>query len=527
MQTTIKYNNLDPFSSIGNVPIVGREDSAVRLHDKWGVVTTFTLEGMIIGTCDDDFSDLIQKQESLINSFSRDFKSFKIEESGSTLYEAPITIVRSIDFDNAKYVRILPYTITLECYPENLFQGIYGVLEPTRNIQYSEKPDGSIEITRTVSARGFNTSQNNNKNNALENAKKYVDMFKDWDVSYITLPKFLSYNSTVDPCLQSESEIINRFEATYSVSQTYIINPKGRIPNVLLYTLDISYDEKEGIYSTTISGSIQGCKGSTIQDIRATYKLLDLFAITNTEYHKVILNAPNLNIDYLSDEVNETNNAGSIEFSRVYDSDPTPTVAFDYVITKNKKYLDDITTISLQGTIRGRGSLKTRWERVQNYMNGLEIYPLVTGFFPNIVLNPNALSYTIEENSSIGEINISVSYNDREIAPPGFDDYQYTISVTPSLRIYKPTPTLCGVYTVFDIGSNTRSHVSVQGQGRLSIVNPASDSTIRQMIKAIIAPLIGRNTVLKDERIGKSQGSQNVNVTFRREESGENTPFAL
>lgn len=538
MKTEILYNGINPFSGLGPTPFVGKSDSMVRLHDRWAVTSNITLDGLVTGNCPNDFEYLYNQQQELLRRFSSDFKSLSITENGQQIYSAPYCWIDNISFPSDKYVRAVPYIISINCFQENLFSGLYGVQNPSQNISWEEDDEGIITITRNISAKGFNTSSVNRTNNAFNNARTYVQGLTGWNTSYFadSLPHFISYNTNLVPCVKEIRENINRLEANYGVEMVYRYNPSGSSSNLLKYTTEFNYNDENGIYNASINGTFEGCPDLNYTVFRNEFKNIDLYSITNYEFRKSYPNPLiDLNPEFLSENFSENTNQRVITFSKSWDSDPRDLVLFDYDLTKEVDVLADIITISLQGTISARDSQKTRWERVlayyQNNINN--IFNIANNFYlqqgGSYSLVKYPLSFSATENPIQGTIDITASYNDRIQPPPGFDDWNYVIEIKPSIIQKVAVPVLCGDYKIIDTNASTRSNIAVNGE----IFNLQGDSKqdiARDIFKSIIAQNIetpNRRRIIKSDNISTSLTAQGLNYSVDESESYDGPIFTL
>jgi len=533
METQILYNGANPFAGLSPMPLVGKSDGMVRFHDRWAVKSNLTLAGSITGICTNAFSDLISKQQQLIRNFSEDFKSLTILEGGTTIYTAPYVTIDSINFDSNQYVKLLPYTINLSCYQSNIFSGVYGISEPTNQISWSEAEDGTVTINRSIGAKGFNTSSTNRTNNALTNAKSWVQAITGYNSSFFaeSLPAFIT-SPQVTPCIKEVRENVDRLAATYSVEETYRYDPKSRLAYMLKYSTEFGYDDNEGIFEASINGTIEGCPSSPISDIRTAYRNLNLYNITNYEFRKNYVDAPNLNPEFLTESVNENQSKKIIEFSKSWDSDPRGLVLFEYSITSEYNYLEDIRTISLQGTISARNSQKVRWERVKEYYSNLNIYNIAQDFYYsrgypyNLVKFP--ASYTATENMFEGTISIDASYTDKINPPDGFDDADYSITIKPSINQYVPVPVLCGNYYIINLNALTRAEISVGGN-LTSLTAATKVPEVRNFANKLLLDYLPVNSrrVVKEERVDYQKIAQGFTHEFSRSESYKGEEFTI
>jgi hypothetical protein len=242
----VYYNGINPFKLNGApTPFVGVSDEFVNYGGKrWGAAKNITLNGTITGInfCSGNLStynDLILKQSGLYNAFSKDFQNLEIKENGVTVYSTNYIKVNSVEFNESSYFRNVNFKIALTSYPQELFTGTYGVMSPTSTIKYSEQMDGIVNINRSFSAKGINTS--NSINNALDNARNYVQSITG--TTNIILPYFISgvknyFPKNISP--RKISETVNRMEGTYNLNIDYVIRKYAASSSVLNYNVDMT-----------------------------------------------------------------------------------------------------------------------------------------------------------------------------------------------------------------------------------------------------------------------------------------------
>jgi len=219
----IYYNDVDVFDNVPcPTPFVTRSNAVINFGKKFGQTSSITLDGVITGHNFTGVDGLYQKSSNVLSGFSQNFKNLKIVDTSSgtqTIFDNLVK-VNSIDFQENTFARLVEFSINLEAYESGLFPANFGVLDPADNIDVSKTEDGQISISRTVSARGYNTS--NGSSNALQNAINFVN--SRTGVGYLnqySLPHFIQKTGQKNLVLSSQSESINRFEATYSVEESY------------------------------------------------------------------------------------------------------------------------------------------------------------------------------------------------------------------------------------------------------------------------------------------------------------------
>jgi len=335
----------------------------------------------------------------------------------------------------------------------------------------------------------------------------------------------------VAPCLKQQSENIDRFNNTYEITEVYTWNKYATSSIIVKYSTESQYEEENGFYSVQIGGTIEGCPDDSIENIRNVYKSLDLYSIANYEFHKSFPGAININPEFLSDEITENTDKRTLSFSRSYDTDLRAPVMFDYEINIEYDVLSDIYSVSLNGTVRSRNSQKVKWERVLSYYETVNIFNIVNNFYIGngypyqLVSYP--LSYSVTENKFAGEISIQASWDNRLYPNAGFEDFNYTIDVEPSVNQLLPIPTICGIYTLLDLNSLKRAKITVNGEA-FSLANIDKSNSVRTIIKSILNQYIQNpsyNRVTKSDSVTKSTTAQGMKYNFEYSQSYRGNEF--
>jgi len=468
MSIQITYDN---FSFNNPIPFVTKSQEVINYGDRWGQITKITLEGQLTGTCPNDFGQLITGQNNLISGFSKDFKILNIVEDGKNLFKGDSCIVRNINFDQSKYVKMLGYTIELDCYESGLFSGMFGVLEPTNEYSFAENPDKSITINHNISAKGINTSARS----SIENARAYVNSLTGYDTNI--LPININNTPTYTPLLRSLSENINRLNGTYSIAESYIVDISNDV-NIssnyfTRYTTNITKSINSDFDTISIQGTIQGAKRGNFTDTKNYARNLDLYTICQNVFDGTLNDIP----ISLSFEENEA--ANSINFSATFDTDtinPTNSTYHDYSVEINKDVITSISSVSISGPVKSRGNLKNKFENAKQFvLDQISTYGTIPEYLyaqansiynnlkstmnisSSISLNPNWRNFTITENPERGEISLSATFDDRDV-PPGsagiVKSNSFEISHEPKIDLFKPRPTYHtnGYYIVYTLG---------------------------------------------------------------------------
>lgn len=466
MSIQITYDN---FTFNNPIPFVSKSQEIINYGDRWGQITKISLQGQLTGACPDDFNVLFTGQNNLISGFSRDFKKLSIKEDGKTLFEADSCIVRSINFDSSKYVRLLNYSIDLDCYERDLFSGVYGVLDPVNEYTFTENEDQSITINHNISARGINTSSNS----ALNNARNYVYTLTGYNTSI--LPINIS-NTNYVPLIRSYVENINRLNGTYSIQENYIVDisndPDISPAYFTRYTTNISQNIASDFNNISIQGTIQGAKTGNFANTRSYAQNLDLYAICQNVFDETLNDIP------ISLSFEENQAANLINFSATFDTDtiePTNSTYFDYSVEINKDTITSLSSITISGPIKSRGNLKEKFENAQQFIaDQITAYGNLPDYLFNeaqsiynslkttmnigssIHLNSRVRNFSITESPERGEITLSATFDDKD-SPPGSSlvkSSSFNITREPKIDLFRPRPTynINGFYIVYELG---------------------------------------------------------------------------
>jgi hypothetical protein len=468
---TLLYYNNAPILSGQPTPLVRKESSFIRYGERWAAKSNITLKGQITGCT---FADLISNQTRLVQNLSKDFQSFEIIENGEVVYTKPYSIIRDIRFSDSSYSYILDYQVNLDCYEENLFSGVFGVLDPNDEWSFEETNDGLVNVTHSISARGFNTSSG--ISNALNNAKDFV--LNRTGLSNIVTPYFTYTGVSFNPCLKSLSEKIDRFNGNYSVTETYVADKYFGLDGVLRYTVNFECNQ-EGLTRVSVQGNVDGCgMYSDISGIRTRYSLFDKYEAANEVYENTT-NSGTLNPLYITSGITEDIYLKRLTFNISFDNSTGDSTYLDYGVNIQSGE-NGIITVGFDGQIKGRGNAKERWQNVQGFYSGLNPYEYAVQAYNDFSgayeLNLEPISSGVTYNKFNSQIDVSATWNDSD-TPDGFTDFNYTLNYTPSLQKVSSTPLIdaCNKeYYVVDLGFASRASFSIDGNGNIDCSNKPS-----------------------------------------------------
>ncbi len=402
--------------------------------------------------------------------FNRDLSPYEI--SGLYTYGAnygynlnwPTVFVDSIVFPENKYVKVLPYQITLKTYPSGYFSGTFGILDPQNTWDFKENNDGVIEINHNVSARGFNTTSG--ASNALDNAKNYV--LRLTGLNGIVQPSFIT--TGLSGVLIEQKESVDRLKGVYSINESYIADKYNPCQyGVLRYKID-TQQTQAGFNNGKIEGSLRGGFNTSITGLRSRFSGFDPFSNLMFFNNSGI----NFNPNPVTRQITEDTYNQIINFEFIYDDNPFNLTNANYDISINSGI--NLIEVELKGNINGRGDLKDKWVRVQNYFqNSFLPYQIAnSGYFSyagtGYTLNPNPIGQSVAYDRFNGVIDFSYRYSNADAPSSNFlENTTYSLNYSPPLRRIITTPViatgLAGMpyYETTDLGYTKRGMFGING----------------------------------------------------------------
>jgi len=484
-----------------------------------GQITKIRLSGTILvndGTYEQGFAGLNSKRDALKTAFETDFQSLTVTEKESsgavtTILQFDHCIVEGVSFDSSGNGISSNYTIDLKCFEKNLFASDYGIMEPSDKTSYVYNEDGTISVEHSVSAVGIFTG---NKK-PIQNAMNWVDQRNEFAITVDPQPHFAtgafdgsghplrSGRFTQENCvLRNQSKNVNRMEGSYSVSKEYILqtgnlwNAPAINATVSKVSTSVSSGVNEDFVTISVNYDLIGSKDSTAEQLRLKAKEI---TVTGTLYsiatgvdagfasllgHNNTGTFPYLpktvNIDDQADSSSQISiscdfiSSAQIITGKGYTFDPSFTVDTDEITSE--------TTVSINGTIKGIGPRGYSYEVASETHNGFakirgEYFTLAKDFYYAVLggpwwwLNPFPTSSSVKENKNKGTIEVSYSFNNKDIRWGGeaYDNLpiaqsaDFNMTVNPSMKKYsaKADMTQRGLYAVYDLGVKTRENVEI------------------------------------------------------------------
>ena len=450
MSVNIFYNGTDFFSQNSlPTPNVSRNTENIIFGDKVGLKEVLTLSGQIYlenkpSDCD-YLSALNVLRDSLLTFFSNDFKDIEIKEGSTSIFKRDFCKIISIDFPESNYVKVIEYSINIECYDESIHNEFFGISQPSNQTNIDLNEDGTYIITREISAVGENLQDGNlsGKNvssvsSSMENAIDFVRSLSGKD--NVNIP---SEDPNIKIHLITNSESIDRVKNSFAISETYIADKNDTNLNhgILRYTIDREKDF--GLIETAnINGNLKFGKDTDFSVVRNRFKSIDFY-----EEVKNKLSFSDLIRHPLSVNISESEDSKEINFSFSFDNNDN----FDSCgVSKNTNYSitesGNIINISVSGSIEARGPAENRWDLVSNsfynssYNSSLysswineSAQNEVNKYFSGITLYKYPENRSVTENKRAGKIEFEYSYTNKE----KIEDFK---SLSSSVSVSLPSP---------------------------------------------------------------------------------------
>lgn len=521
MRTEIYYNNEPVFSGLCPTPLISREESFVRYGNRWGDVETISLEGVISGC--PNFSGMLAKQAVLLNAFSKNYQPLDITEGGQNIFHRDVAFVKSISFPENKYSYLLPFSISLDCYPQEFFSGFYGVLDPKNSFEFSQSADDIVAISHNISAVGFNTSAS--ASNALQNAINFCNTHSG--LSDIVPPNFISSGGISNSVLKTVSMNIDRLNASCSISENWEFDPVLGGTGLLRYNSSFDSGYERGIVQVNLNGTLVGGHNVNLSSLRQRFNTLDFYQIANDSYSNIFDGS--LNTSELSLEIREDPISNSISFSYQFDNDPRPNPFFSDSFSLSLDEVNGSKTATLDISFRYRGNCKCNnasgWSAIKSYVSGFNFYQLAAErndfYNSGTLLKPFPISSGISENKEACEISVSVEFEEMDlklIVPDPLASFDYSIQIKPAIPQYSAKPTICkGFYSIYDLDFCNRATFSINGS---SSIKPCSNfesgvMVTKCMIEQIASKFVsGQDVVLTSQSFQSGIEPNDRNLSF-------------
>lgn len=533
MANLVNYGGFD-FSSVseGVDPFVGVSDEQVLVGGKFKTLKRITIQGRIIPTnfCPNS-QNVSSKIKNLLDALKNDFQ--QINAGGLS---AQFARCESIEVNQSNIFGAADYTANFISYPDELSDFNIKVLNPTDNRQISENRDGTISITRQISAQGIFP-------NAIENARSFIN---NVEPNKNTVPPILlQIGNITNPggSLKPRRmiETINRIDGTVSLDIEFLYRSNAPNNNIILNnSIDISYDEKIGIYNVSVQGSLStgdvNSDWNTIKtELKSALGRINLFNLAFARL-KDLTGATFLNQEPESFSITEDSLNSSLNFNYTFVSDPYD-VKSDITYEINYDRVKDITTVTVSGNLTARGPQKDKKQKLRDAYDKLNLFNLANNFFEknaeskSMRLNSNAVNSTVTYNQyedTIISLSFSSEFSNQFEEISNLIRFEYTLSVTPSIDVYYPVQFLDGGNGVFDMNFYKRGTIGIDGS---AIGKSASlRDTIRSLAVNKLSEAINNLGALTRVRIEDNVSTPSIsdngfNYTFSIKENCETQKF--
>lgn len=433
-------------------PIVNYTYQPIEFGYVHGYVTEITLDGMLLNATPED-----------AQNFANSFPQFTTLNAAGIVWQN--VIVNSITFDQSQYFKdplgttFTKYKIKCTSYGDLP----NGIIDPSYEISFSENDDGTVNVTKKISARGVSSTSNGQ---GFENAKSFVQGI---DTSTATFGTLLV--PSAEGVLISFSENSNRPEGVYSITKTYKYNTQNP-NNVCVRYSSFDIEDNIGLEYKIASYNLK-LVGSPIEG-----SLSELYSqIGNLKND--ISNEAGIPLDQL---VQHTYSANTDEGSKTIDIKAGFLIGanlngfLDYVVSYEKDLILNTEIWKIDGEFKCYGPLSYRNSQLELFKNnaasdGWKTYlqglitssPIYSSFHdPTFTyISPN-VSININEVKDMASLQLSMTLN-VIYEPEGVTELKYTINGSPSKRIYEllPSATVEGNYIIQDLQTKTSTVVDV------------------------------------------------------------------
>jgi hypothetical protein len=537
MANLVTYGNFD-FSSIseGIDPFVGVSDEQVIVGGKFKTSKRITIQGKILPT---NFCSNSQNVSSKINTL---FEALKNDFQSITAGDISGQFARceSVDINQSSFFGGADYTANFICYPDNLSSINYRIINPVDNRQITENADGTIVITRQISAQGLGPDAINNARNFINNG---ITPQKN-----IVPPILFAIGNLTDPGSNLKPrrmiETVNRMEGTVSLDVEFIYRSNAPNNNIILSnSIDINYDEKSGLYTVNIQGNLITSDISDINDnsdqiqtqLKSSLQNINLFNLALTRF-KELTGLNYLNPDPENFSITEDRINNSLNFNYTFTNDPYD-VKSDISYQMNYDRIKDITTITINGTLTARGPQKDKKIKLESAYNSLNLFNLANNFFnrnaesKTLNLNSNPINSTVTYNQyedTIISLSFSTEYSNQFEEVPGLKRFEYTLSATPSIDVYNPIQFLNGDNGVFNLNFFKRGTVGIDGSavGDSSLLKGSIRSRAFNKLNSLKSSVGSIRSVTTEDNVTTPINSDNgFNYSFNISENCETIKY--
>lgn len=458
--------------------------------------------------------------ELITGLFGRSFGVIEAKDENSNNIIRVTGFVESFDIGDQNLVGKVDYSIVFKEYDNLAYSGI----NPSETISLDEQEDGKITITHTVSAAGVNRPFLGTDPVAFNTVKTFVQSrtgaakIKNYIFSSGYIPTgnnnnpqqsgiFLNQTSFgSDPSaynfnLVSQTESIDRINASYSITENFAFDTlRNTSTGIKRFSVDLNSGINDDYIVVNVSCDIQGGKDFNF------YQTTGLLSnITGELFNVASSFAPNITLCQtpIAFSINTTTPASGytgyyqtgntvLQASCAFDNSPTGTF-FDCSIDYQTDELEQVTTLNLNGNVRGRGlDLPQKFDDASGYffntlvnqqgsVKKLLYNKAISGFgaisagagLDGIIaenngaafgFNPEPENLSVNLNTGLGQIDISCSFSD-QASVSGYSNFSWSVDVDAGSVLLNPKASCVknGFYLVQDFNITGRTVCTING----------------------------------------------------------------
>jgi hypothetical protein len=484
------------------------------------------------------------------DAFSRSYGELLVKNAGNNKVVSGIYYVDSIQFDSQNYIGVINYSVNLARINETTYSG----LNPSETLSFSEDGNGIVNITHSISAEGVGPAFNGNNSIAFDSVKTFVQNSTgtarikslSFDSGFVPTGSgasgvYVSGGNSSNLILVSQTESINRMANKYSIDEVFKID---NIYNGEYGTKRFSVDFNSGIADeynvVSVTCNIQGAKDKEFSGVTgmlsnitgqmynaatgiygSTTELCPIPIAFNIDTTRIITGYAD------GTNINGINGSSSIIVNCSFDNSLNGTF-FDYDISFSSDEQSNITSLDINGVIKGRGlHTAQKFYDASGYLfntlltNQADVGTMlfnkaISGFNASAPTANTNLCFgvigerggqsfgfikekgqsNVDMNTNKGEITLSASFSD-EAAVSGYNNFSWSTSAEVGMPLLVPKPSykVNGFNLIQDIGVNQKTTYTFDGsfefttgsQGGIPILSASSrphTGLLKKMVEA-------------------------------------------
>jgi hypothetical protein len=500
----IRYDGANVFTDLGPTPFISFSQNFIDYKDKWDQITTLTLNGQLVKTATKSLNDL---SRDLVEKFKNNYKSLSIIKNNNIIFTSPSVIINSISIEESNWYEVLPYTIIIDVYEQDLFFNYFGIIEPEEKIEFSEENNEIISLKYFVSAKGLKISSQNPIKNAKDWVTNKINNFNP-NNNIVIQPIDAKINKGSRFLLVSQSENIDRFNGVYSSELNYIksTHADSRQNCLFFYNIDIDLNSAENFITVTIRGSLEK---NEIQILENEFQSINFYALAKNSIRNIFNNI-NLNEVPINFSLDKNEQENKLNFSISYNNDLTPNIINDYTVTIDQDDVKFVTNVSLSTKISAKnGGVTEKLEAVKNFFSTFNAYSLANAIYRentdfSKILNLIPISQTTKINEKLGEIEYTANWTDKyRFYSNNILNIDLTVSYIPSTNVFVPLTSafVSRAHNVQDLkcAQFAKCEISASAVARPNVELSTVKNELRSIVNRTISKYIQGSEVLKEK----------------------------